>query len=122
MIDDKDLAASLAREHFYCPGPFNEDKFAKDYALFLILRKQALRFIKTDQINMGLALNNVVVLLNSFGRRTVNQIFELTFEQRFYRVITPILAHLGALDNLSAEKDIEVQRQLGDAPRYNLGH
>lgn len=124
MTDPKDTAEQLAREAFYSPGHFNEDKFTKDYALFLILRKQCLRYVKTGEINHHLALNNLVVALNSFGRVASNEIIRLTFEPQYFSVLAPFLVHLKAD---VPRIDVELDRRIVDlldrsAPRYNLAH
>lgn len=87
------LAETIAREHFYCPGPFNEDKFSKDFALFMILKKQCTRFKKTGQINTFLAMNNLLIATNSFGKKAVNDICRHYFMDEL-RYILAIMIHL----------------------------
>ncbi|ASD50413.1 hypothetical protein FDI24_gp132 [Acidovorax phage ACP17] len=125
MSEPKALAAEIARQHFYSPGAFNEGKFAKDYALFMILRKQCLRFTKTGEINYHLALNNTVVALNSFGKVATNEIIRLLFEPQFYSIAAAILWYLRADVPRVDESEMDhriVDLLIREAPRYNLEH
>ena len=91
QIDD------ICREHFYCPGPFNEDIFAREYARFLILRKQCSRYLTTGQLNVRLALNNAITLLNSFGATTFNHVVS-QYPEEVRNIIAPFMVTLNIFD------------------------
>lgn len=119
--DPKFLAESMARESFYCPGHFNEAKFSKDYALFIILRKQCIRYSKIGEMNAGLALNNLIILLNAFGRTSVNEIIRLTYEPKLQMIVNAFLKHLRADVPNSDFFDKHMRSALASShPRYNL--
>lgn len=125
MSEPRDIAIALAKQHFYSPGAFNERKFAKDFALFMILRKQCLRYTKKGEINYHLALNNFVVALNSFGKVATNEIVRLMFEPEFYSIAMAFLWYLKAdvprVDEEQINKDV-AELLVREAPTYNLDH
>ena len=124
MSESKPLAETIAREHFYCPGPWNEELFARDYALFIILRKQCLRFLKTGQINHRLALNNTIIALNSFGKTAVNRIVKILFDEDQARVQSAFLFYLMAMDTdhfREPSREI-VDMLVAEGTRFNLEH
>lgn len=124
MSESKPLAETIAREHFYCSGPWNEPLFVRDYALFIILRKQCLRYLKTGQINHGLALNNTVIALNSFGKTAVNRIVKILFDEDQARIMSAILHYLGVIDaDHFRSPDAGIVDLLAkDGARFNLEH
>lgn len=124
MSESKPLSEAIAREHFYCPGPWNEPLFVRDYALFIILRKQCLRYLKTGQINHALALNNTVIALNSFGKTAVNRIVKILFDPDQAKIQAAILLYLRALDgDHFTEVDRDILKILADdGARFNLEH
>ena len=124
MSESKPISETIAREHFFCPGPFSETVFARDYALFIILRKQCLRYQKTGQINHRLALNNAVIALNSFGKVAVNRIVKILFDEEQKRIMATLLEHLNAKDgDLLTETDSDIRNILAQENlRFNLDH
>lgn len=124
MSESKPLAEAIAREHFYCPGPWNEELFARDYALFIILRKQCLRYLKTGQINHKLALNNTIIALNSFGKTAVNRIVKILFDEDQSSVQSAFLYYLGSMDpDHFRDPNNEIVKILADdGARFNLEH
>lgn len=109
-------AEKLARDSFYCPGVFNEDRYAKDFALFLILRKQCIRFHKKGAINIPLAMNNLIIAINSFGQGTVNEIVRILFEPHLAKTALTLLAELEA--DSPRVKDDEIDQVLAGIIEY----
>lgn len=127
MTDLNPTPEQIAREHFYNPGPFNADKFARDFALFMILRKQCLRYLKTGQLNHRLALNNCIIALNSFGKHAVNDIVRLMYDGDQLKIILTILVFLRAEILKPGEGEESINREvlsllMTDCLRFNLDH
>lgn len=120
----KDKALEIAEENFYCPGVFNDEKFSKDFALFLILRKQCIRRQKTGMLNIPLALNNLTISLNSFGKVTVNEIVRLLFDPSLLPTITTMLVHLKSDVPRALETmiDEELLKELEKNHKRNVRH
>lgn len=120
-IDTRTQAEFLAREHFHSPGAFNEVKFARDFALFIILRKQCIRFLKTGQINHRLAVNNAIIAINSFGSTAAVKIVALLFSEEQKPIMNAVFTAL----SIDLEDGIVCQKVLAilqsDPVRYNLG-
>lgn len=119
-LDTRSQAEYLARESFHSPGVFNEAKFIRDFALFIILRKQCIRFLKTGQINHRLAANNVIIAINSFGAPAVVKIVNLIFATEQLPVINAILHFIGVDVDDSYEGSVWSQ-MIEDNFRYNIG-
>lgn len=93
-----DKAQALARENFYCPGAWNEEKFAQDFSLFMILRRQCSRYLNSGKLNVPLALNNLIIAMNSFGRHTCLEICSFYFVGDTREVIQSMFLHLGVTE------------------------
>lgn len=119
-LDTRSQAEFLARESFHSPGIFNESKFIRDFALFIILRKQCIRFLKTGQINHRLAANNAIIAINSFGSSSVVKIVNLIFATEQIPVINAILHFIGVEINDEYEDSVWSQ-MIEDNFRYNIG-
>ena len=119
-LDTRSQAEFLARESFHSPGIFNESKFIRDFALFIILRKQCIRFLKTGQINHRLAANNAITAINSFGASSVVKIVNLIFATEQIPVINAILHFIGVEINDEYEDSVWSQ-MIEDNFRYNIG-
>lgn len=119
-LDTRSQAEFLARESFHSPGIFNESKFIRDFALFIILRKQCIRFLKTGQINHRLAANNAIIAINSFGAPAVVKIVNLVFATEQIPVINAILHFIGVEIKDEYENSVWSQ-MIEDNFRYNIG-
>lgn len=119
-IDTRSQAEFIARENFHSPGAFNEVKFVRDFALFIILRKQCIRFLKTGQINHRLAANNAIIAINSFGSDAVIKVTRLLFDDEQRPVVNAILSHIG-VDVQESISQIVVDQMVEDDIRYNIG-
>ena len=119
-LDTRSQAEFLARESFHSPGIFNESKFIRDFALFIILRKQCIRFLKTGQINHRLAANNAIIAINSFGSSSVVKIVNLIFATEQIPVINAILHFIGVEIKDEYENSVWSQ-MIEDNFRYNIG-
>lgn len=120
-IDTRTQAEFLAREHFHSPGVFNEVKFARDFALFIILRKQCIRFLKTGQINHRLAVNNTIIAINSFGSSAATKITRLLFDDTQIPVMNAVFTSLGVDVDGGIVNDEVLTILRTDNIRYTLG-
>lgn len=119
-FDTRSQAEFLAREHFHSPGAFNEIKFARDFALFIILRKQCIRFLKTGQINHRLAMNNAIIAINSFGSTAAVKIAALLFDDEQVPIMNAVFTALGVdFEGIVCEQVLKILQN--DNIRYNLG-
>ena len=119
-LDTRSQAEFLARESFHSPGIFNESKFIRDFALFIILRKQCIRFLKTGQINHRLAANNAIIAINSFGAPAVVKIVNLVFATEQIPVINAILHFIG-VEIKDEYENSGWSQMIEDNFRYNIG-
>lgn len=123
--DVKKKIIEIASEDYAVNGFFSEIEFKKDVYNFFIIRKMIIRFLKSSTINEKLLLNNIVVAINIFGIKKVNQILRIILTDEEFSVAKSMLLFLGCFCLWDVE--IESNRIIDDiltdtAIRYNLEH
>lgn len=124
-MDSKALAKSIARKD-YPGGVFNLKEFEKDFNVFLTTKKMTSRFIRTGKFNDGLMINNIVTVLNVFGKSKTNAIFRLILDDVQFSVVKAILMFLRQYD-YTISPEVYPNRIIVDVLRditlrYNLEH
>ncbi len=74
---------------------FDEDEFRKNVHSFLVLQRMTKKFLQTSLINEKLFLNSLIILLNVFGIKIVNEIFYDILTRKEFDVVTSFLRFLG---------------------------
>lgn len=115
-----DNVEAIAREAFFSPGAFNEAKFAKDFALIIILRKQMVRYLRAGVMNWDLAFNNLIVTMNSFGHTATVRIISEMYNAPQMAIVNEMFSHLGVPGWTPQTCDATRKAIATVAKRYNL--
>lgn len=81
-----------------------EDEYKRDILRFMMLKRMTIRYLKHGTINHKAILNNIIVLVNLFGRETVLHIFSKVFTESEKSVIYSFTNWL-KLTNLSQSSE-----------------
>lgn len=108
--------AEFAREG-YNPGKvFNEHHFKQDFYLFSSTKRLVNKFLKKGVVEERLMLNNIVCLLNVFGKDKVNKVFRLLTDDVQFSVIKAALMFLRQYD-FSISQNVYPNRIMVDVLR-----
>lgn len=69
---NRELIENIAKKNYATDGFFNSFEFKKDIRNLFIVRKMINRFLLTGQINDKLLVNNIIILINTFGVHKTN--------------------------------------------------
>lgn len=116
----------IAKEGYGRGGFYTSNQFDQDFGNFFISKKMIARFIRTGSVNEKLLINNIVVLLNSFGIKRTNVILRAICDDVHFSVAKAILLFLRSyLEEIGG--DVYPNRIMTDilkdiTVRYNLEH
>jgi hypothetical protein len=123
--DVKQKIIEIASEGYSVNGFFNEVEFKKDIYNLFIIKKMISRFLKSGAINEKLLLNNIVISINTFGVKKVNQMLRIILSDEEFSVAKSMLLFLECY--CLWDDETETNRVIDDiltdiATRYNLEH
>jgi hypothetical protein len=121
--DRKKRIIEIARDGYATNGFFNEIEFKKDIYNLFIIRKMIARFLRTGMINEKLLLNNIIISINTFGTKKVNQMLRIILSDDEFSVAKSMLLFIGCY--CLWDDEIESNRIIDDiladtAKRYHL--
>lgn len=113
----------IASEGYSVRGFFNETEFKKDVQNIFVIKKMIKRFLKKSVINEKLLLNNIVISINVFGIKKVNQMLRVILSDEEFSVAKSMLLFLRCycLWDEKVESNRIIDDILADvAARFNL--
>jgi len=103
---------------------FVEEDYDRAVHNFLVIQRMIMRFLKTGNINEKLLINNIIISINTFGSRKVNEILKVILSDAEFSVAKSILVFLKAYHHSKVDKT-KSNRIIDDIlrdtkQRYNL--
>lgn len=95
----------FAAKHYETRHCIGDDDFEQDLKRFQYLKRLLTKYENTDEINVRLVLNNLVILYNCFGPRCTDMIW-LKLE-KYMSILKPFIVMLGYMpDRLVINREI----------------
>ena len=103
---------------------FNDAHFEEDFGRFQKSKRIANKFLRKGELDEGLLINHVIILLNVFGKDITNTIFRLTLDDVQFSIIKAVLIFTRQYD-FTISPDVFPNRIIVDvlkdiSARYNL--
>lgn len=126
MYSVEEVKQYVKESHFQRGAIFNPIRFEREFLTFLTTRKMVTKFLRTGVVNDKLLVNNVILLLNSFGIPLTNRAVRLICNDNQYAVLKAILIFLSCFREVEGP-DVEPNRVMVDIlrdveRRYHLEH
>lgn len=91
---------------------FNRQEFENDLNRLVILKKSFKRYDTTGKINIRLALNNIIILINVFGVDAANIVLFYRLGESYYPHIKTILLFLDSYVENSITNEVPEDKNI----------
>jgi hypothetical protein len=79
---NRDLIENLAKSMYSKKGFFNKEDFKRDFRKIFTIKQMIKRFNDSKNINEKLLVNNILIIVNSFGIKNTNLLLKLILEEK----------------------------------------
>lgn len=106
-------------QHYQTPL-FNRQEFDNDLNRLVILKKSFKRYDTTEKLNIRLALNNIIILINVFGIEPANVVLFYRLGEAYYPHIKTILLYLDSYVENSITKDVPEDKNITELLKQEI--
>ncbi len=108
----------FALDHYQAPF-FSHDEFNGDLNKIIVLKKLFRRYSNDSDLNVRLALNNIIIVLNQFGVKAANTMLFYKVEDEHHGILKTFLVYLNSFVgnefvSLSCDLDADIVEELKD--------